>query len=136
MAAESGDKTHKKKERTPEAAMDDDGGGILPELLRRGLTLGFTGLFMTEEAVRRALGDSVPRDMLDYVLEQSERTRAEFLDRISKEFGRTLSALDPVEVAKRLLEGRTIEVTAQFRLVPKKDSKGLKASRAKDEEEQ
>ncbi len=121
MAAESGDNSTKGKEHAAQA--DVDAGGFLPELLRKGLTIGFTGLFMTEEAVRRALGDSVPRDMLEFVLEQSERTRGEFLDMLSREFGRAISALDPVEVAKRLLEGRTIEVTAQFRLVPEKSKK-------------
>jgi hypothetical protein len=95
-----------------------EGSGFLPDLLRRGLNLGFTGLFMTEEAIRRALGDSVPRDVLEFLLEQSERTRTEFLDRLSKEFGRVLSRLDPVEVARRLLEGRAIEVTAQIRFAP------------------
>lgn len=119
------------------AARPVEGGGFFPDLLRRGLTLGFTGLFMTEEAVRRALGDSVPRDVIEYVLEQSERTRQEFLERLSREFGRVLSALDPVEVAKRLLEGRSIEVTAQIRLVPEGDRKGVKVRKRhpkKDEE--
>jgi hypothetical protein len=95
-----------------------EGSGFLPDLIRRGLSLGFTGLFMTEEAIRRALGDSVPRDVLEFLLEQSERTRTEFLDRLSKEFGRVLSRLDPVEIARRLLEGRAIEVTAQIRFAP------------------
>ncbi len=93
--------------------------GFFPDLLRRGLTLGFTGIFMTEEAVRRALGDAVPRDVLEFVLSQSERTRTEFLDRLSREFGRALAALDPAEVARRLLEGRTVEVTARVRLLPR-----------------
>jgi hypothetical protein len=53
------------------------------------------------------------------MLDQSQRMRAEFLDRISKEFGRVLDRIDPVEVARRLLEGRTVEVSARFRLVPK-----------------
>ncbi|MDJ0787659.1 MAG: hypothetical protein QNK05_12690 [Myxococcota bacterium] len=90
---------------------------FFPELLRRGLSLGFTGFFMTEEAIRRALGDSVPRDVVEFVLEQSERTRAELLDRFSKEFGKVLSAVDPVEISKRLLEGKTIEVSARVRLI-------------------
>jgi hypothetical protein len=110
---------------------------FLPDLLRRGLTLGFTGIFMTEEAIRRALGDSVPRDVLEFLLEQTERTRADFLERLSREFGRALNALDPVEIAKRLLEGRSIEVTAQFRLVPeeKKGAKGKTRKRsARDED--
>ena len=95
--------------------------GLLPELLRRGLSLGVAGFLMTEEALRKALGDNMPKDALEYVVAQSEAMRAEFLDRIGKEFGRAVGALDPVEVASRLLEGRTLEVTARFRLLPKED---------------
>jgi len=97
-----------------------EAGGFFPDLLRRGLTLGFTGLFLTEEALRKALGDSVPRDVLEFMLDQSQRMRAEFMDRVSKEFGRVLERVDPVEVARRLLEGRTVEVSARFRLVPRR----------------
>ncbi len=111
----------------------EETGGFFPDLLRKGLTLGFTGLFMTEEAIRRALGDSVPRDVMEFLLEQSNRTRAEFLDRLSREFGRTLQALDPVEVARRLLDGRTIEVSARVRLVPE-DKAGKTAARSGSEE--
>jgi hypothetical protein len=95
--------------------------GLFPELLRRGLTLGFTGFFMTEEALRRALGDSAPREMVEFLRDQSERMRNEFLDRMSREFGKVLSAMDPVEIAKRLLEGRTVEVSARIRFVDKND---------------
>jgi hypothetical protein len=89
----------------------------LPDLLRRGMSLGLTGFFMTEEALRRALGDTAPREMVEFVVAQSEKTRAEFLDRVSREFGRALSAMDPVEVVKRMLEGRTIEISATIRFV-------------------
>ena len=99
---------------------DPENAGFLPELLRRGLTLGFTGFFMTEEALRRALGDSVPRDWIEFFVEQSDRTRVEFLDRMSKEFGRVLNALDPVEVLRRLLDGQTLEVRASVRLANSK----------------
>lgn len=81
--------------------------------------MGFTGFFLTEEALRKALGDSVPRDVLEFMLDQSQRMRAEFLDRISNEFGRVLERADPVDLARRLLEGGTVEVTARFQLVPK-----------------
>ena len=120
------------KRTSPSVEGEDDGAaGFFPDLLRRGLTLGFTGFFLTEEAVRKALGESVPRDLMDFILTQSEQTRAEFLDRISKEFAGALSALDPVEVVKRLLEGRSIEVSATIRLVPsspEKDGPGVKLS--------
>jgi hypothetical protein len=98
-------------------------GGFLPDLLRRGLTLGFTGFFMTEEALRRALGDSVPRDWLDFMVGQSEKTRAELLERLSREFGKVISAVDPVEILRRLLDGQTIEVSARIRLANSSRSK-------------
>ncbi len=107
----------KKRANGRKDVVPDESSGFLPDLLRRGLTLGFTGFFMTEEALRRALGDSAPREMIDFVVAQSERMRAEFLDRISREFGKALSAMDPVELAKRLLEGRTVEVSARVRFV-------------------
>jgi hypothetical protein len=120
MASPEGDeKTPAQGRRGPQgrsrrAAPAD--AGFLPELLRRGLSLGFTGFFMTEEALRRALGDSLPRDWMEFMIEQSERTRAELLDRLSREFGRVISAFDPVEILRRLLDGQSIEVSARIRL--------------------
>jgi hypothetical protein len=125
MQNESVDKKRTTRKAAPLPVEEEDNGaaGFLPDLLRRGLTLGFTGFFLTEEAVRKALGESVPRDLMDFILSQSERTRTELLDRISKEFARVLGSIDPVEVANKLLEGHSIEVSARFRLVPS-DSEG------------
>jgi hypothetical protein len=130
MSSEAPDK---RREREPRgrAAGSADAGGFFPEALRRVLTVGFTGFFLTEEALRKALGDSVPRDVIEFVLDQSQRMRSEFLDRISREFGRVLERVDPVELARRLLEGRTVEVSARFRLVPER-----KRSRAEPDEDE
>lgn len=109
-----------KKDAAPEPDApreEEEGpGGRIPELLRRGLSLGFSGLFMTEEAVRRAFGDTVPRDWIDFATEQSTRTRSEFLERLSGEIARSLEAVDLVEILDALLSGRTLEVRAELRL--------------------
>jgi hypothetical protein len=91
-------------------------GGFLPDLLRRGLSLGVSGFFMTEEAVRRALGDKVPRELLEFVVAQSDRTRSDLVDALSREFGRVLAGIDPADVLRRLLDGQTIEITARIKL--------------------
>jgi hypothetical protein len=132
MSSEAADK---RREREPRgrSAGGSDAGGFLPEALRRVLTVGFTGFFLTEEALRKALGDSVPRDVIEFLLDQSQRMRSEFLDRLSREFGRVLDRVDPVELARRLLEGRTVEVSARFRLVPEK--KRGRAAEPEEEEE-
>jgi hypothetical protein len=134
MASEG---AHRRKERAPQGRSGSaEAGGFFPELLRRGLTLGFTGLFLTEEAFRKAFGDSVPRDVLEFMLDQSQRMRTEFLDRVSRELGRVLDRIDPVDVARRLLEGRTVEVSARFRLVPKERGRGRRPTGGAETEEE
>jgi len=91
--------------------------GAIPELMRRAITLGLTGFFTTEEAVRRALGDTVPKDWTDYIAESSDRTRSEFLERLSREIARTLKDVDLAALLQKLLEGRTLRFNAELRLV-------------------
>lgn len=110
------DPKQKKDPSGPNASRAEEWAGGLPDLLRRGLTLGLSGLFVTEEAVRRAFGDTLPRDWIDFASEQSARTRSEFLERLSGELARSLEAIDLVEVLDGLLAGRTLEVRAEIRL--------------------
>jgi len=104
---------------------------LLPDLVRRALTAGLSGLFNTNEAVRRAVGDAMPREWVDFAVGQSERTRAEFIERLAGELARTLEGLELVEMADRFFEGRTIEVKAQIRLLPREgklETEGLSVS--------
>jgi hypothetical protein len=91
----------------------------LPDLLRRGITAGLSSLFSTNEVVRRAVGDAMPREWVDFAVDQSERTRAEFIERLAGELARTLESLELVEMAEKLFEGRTIEIRAQIQLLPR-----------------
>jgi hypothetical protein len=101
------------------ANLSDDTGGrfpAFPELMRRALSLGFSGFFLTEEAVRKALGDTLPREWMDFAVEQSDRTRREFLERLSYELAQSLEKVDVAAVLRELLEGRTLEINAEIRL--------------------
>lgn len=104
-------------------------GGRVPELLRRVVGMGFSGFFLTEEVVRRALGETLPREWVDFAAAQSERTRRELIDRVASEIGRTLDGADLPRLAERLLRGHTIEVTARVRFVPHEDPE-VEASKA------
>jgi hypothetical protein len=90
--------------------------GAIPELMRRAIALGLTGFFTTEEAVRKAIGDTVPKDWTDYLAESSDRTRSEFLERLSREIAGSLKDVDLAAVIQQLLEGRTLRVNAEFSL--------------------
>jgi len=104
--------------RKPEVAAGRRPGAV-PELVRRALSLGLSGFFLTEEAIRKAFGDAVPRDWADFVAHQSDRTRKEFLERLSFEIGQSIEKIDLSRMLAALLEGRTLEVKAEIRLSPK-----------------
>ncbi len=116
----------KRSQRQPEAegrgerdhtASREDAAGRVPELLRRVVGLGFSGFFLTEEVLRKALGETLPKDWVEFAAAQSERTRRELIDRVAGEVGRTLDGVDLPQLAERLLRGHSIEVTARLRFV-------------------
>ena len=104
-----------------EAAGEDEAGTLnpIPELMRRAIAMALSGFFTTEEAVRKAFGDTVPKDWTDFLLDTSDRTRSEFLDRVSREIGRVLEGVDVASVVSQLVEGRTLQISAEFRLTEK-----------------
>jgi hypothetical protein len=106
-------------ENTQDHPEEGEAGGRLPglpELARRALSLGLSGFFLTEETIRKALGDTLPRDWTDFAIEQSERTRKEFLERLSYELAQMLEQADLAALMRELLEGRTLEIRAEIRL--------------------
>ena len=110
----------------------DTGGRLpaIPELVRRAVTLGFSGFFLTEEVIRKALGDTIPKDWTDFAVDQSDRARREFLERLSFEIAQSLEKVDVAAVLQELLEGRTLEIRAEIRLGEKEAGPKLQDLRA------
>jgi hypothetical protein len=102
--------------------------------MRRAVAMGLSGFFLTEEAIRKAVGDTLPRDWADFAVDQSERTRVELLNRLSSEMARTFETMDVTEVLSGLVEGRTIEVKAEIRLKPR-DETASRAPKAGDSDD-
>lgn len=92
---------------------------ILPEFVRRAFTMGLSGLFTTEEAFRRALGDTVPKDWVDFAVDQSDRTRSELAGRMAEEVARVIENMDLEELLRRLLVEHRVEIRAELNLVPR-----------------
>ena len=126
----------KESDRTPVDPGEKSSRGPVPEFLRRALTAGFSGFFLTGETLRGALGDTVPQEWADFAAEQSARARSELFERLSAEMGRAIEDIDWAEVVSTLLEGRTLEVNAQIRLGDRdgEDRPTLRLQLAKDEE--
>jgi hypothetical protein len=114
---------------TLEVELDEARAGAVPEMFRKMMALGLSGFFSTEAALRGALGDTVPREWVEFLNDQSERTREDFSKRLAEEFARVLEKVDLVELADQLLEDRTIEVKAEFKLRPRESGPADKRSR-------
>jgi len=110
----------------------------LPDLVRKAFTLGLSGFFLTEEAIRKALGDTIPKDWTDFAVDQSDRARREFLERLSFEIAQSLDKVDVAAVLQELLQGRTLEIRAEIRLGDKEAGPGrhgVQATLRRDEED-
>jgi hypothetical protein len=74
---------------------------------------------------------------VDFAADQSERTRAEFLERLAGELARTIESIDLARVMQQALEGRTLEVHARIRMLPDEDPDGrggLRITMTEDDE--
>jgi len=98
---------------------DEPAQGPLTDWIRRFAALGLSGFFTTESAIRKAFGDTVPQEWIDFVTEQGDRGRQELFDRVAAEFGRVLERVDLEELFENLVTGRTIEIDAKVRIGPR-----------------
>lgn len=93
----------------------------LSELIRRAATLGLSGFFMTETALRKALGDTVPQEWVDFAADQGDRYRKELIDRLGDEMSRMVQNMDIAELIDQVMGGRTLEINAKIRLGERSD---------------
>jgi len=108
----------------------------LPDGIRRLIALGLSGVFSTQETLRQAVGDALPKEWVDFAADQSERTRADFLERLAGEIARTIESIDLARVMQQALEGQTLEVHARIRMLPDEDGSGggLRITMTEDDE--
>ena len=90
---------------------------FLPELVKRAVFLGAGMLFMTEEGVRKVLGEiNLPREAVNYIIKQSEKSKNEFFTIFQRELNRFLSRIDITRLSKEVLDGISVEVNAKVTL--------------------
>jgi hypothetical protein len=83
---------------------------LLHEAIRRTAQVGFSSFFATEDAVRRAFSEAVPRDWVDYASRQSTELRSEMIERSAAEFGAWLRTIDLAQVMSKLLAENDFEL--------------------------
>lgn len=130
----SGEKPSEKPAEAPDPDQDDDldvpGGErergftakLIGDLARRALTTGIGAVFMSEDALRGSLSEmKLPKEAMQYVVGQADRTKKEIVNAIARETREFLSRLEVDKVLARALVGTTIEIQTRIRVLPKGD---------------
>lgn len=100
-------------------------GRVVPEFVRRVAVAGLGALFMTEEGLRSLAGQlKLPKEVLGYLLQQAEKTKDDVGRIASEEIRRFLQSDKLRREFIALLSQMTIEVKAEFRLVPSRAEDG------------
>ena len=86
------------------------------ETVRKVLLGGASALLNTEEGIRNALSEvRLPKEVLGYVLQQTERTRREVTGLVTKEVKKALRRVDARKELQRALVGLKVDVRATVR---------------------
>lgn len=106
----------------PEAG--GEGRGLLPKTLQKALLTGVSAVLMTEEGIRNALSDMrLPKEAIGYVVQQTERSRKDLFQAVSKEVKGFLDSVDMAGALRKALTGLKVEVRAELRFSEDGDGK-------------
>jgi len=84
---------------------------VLPDIVKKAIFTGAGMIFLTEEGIRKLMAEfNLPREAVNYVVKQSEKSKKELFGIIQKELQRFLSSVDLSAQVKEILDGTTFEV--------------------------
>jgi len=90
------------------------------DLAKRALMTGIGAVFMSEESLRGQLSEmKLPKEAMQYVVHQADKTKKEIVTAIARETREFLSKLEVDKVLARALIGTTVEIQTRIRVLPK-----------------
>jgi len=106
----------------PESPLGRKLDAWLPEMVKRALLIGAGTLFLTEEGIRKALSDfNLPKDVVSYLIKQSEKSKTELFSIFQRELNRFLSRIDITRITKEVLDGISLEIHSKITFHGKRD---------------
>ena len=100
----------------------------LVPILKRALFSGAEMLLVTEEGLRKTVSDfHLPKDAVNYLIKQSEKSKDEFLAIFQRELKRFLSRIDIAGLTNDVLDGIAVEINATITLRTQEGSDDLVA---------
>lgn len=107
--------------------MSEDSGdknGKMSETLKKIFATGVSAAFMTEDSIRKLVGDlHLPKESLNLLLAGAARSKEELMNRVSREVISIISKIDFVKEASRFVEEHKFRVVAEIEVLPKTGSR-------------
>lgn len=108
MAKDSGDK-------------DDKKDGMLGDAFKKVFSVGVSAAFMTEEGIRKYLGDiKLPKEILEALLAGASKSKEEITGRVAKEINGIISKIDWVQELSKFAETHKFKIKAEIEIEKKK----------------
>jgi hypothetical protein len=102
---------------------DDKRDGVLGDALKKVFSVGVSAAFMTEEGIRKYLGDlKLPRDLLEALLAGASKSKDEITTRVAKEINGIISKIDWVAELSKFAETHKFKIKAEIEIEKKKPS--------------
>jgi hypothetical protein len=93
---------------------------MIGDLARRALTTGIGAVFLSEESLRHQLSEmKLPKEAMNYVVQQADKTKREIVATIARETREFLSKLEMDKILARALLGTTVEIQTRIKILPK-----------------
>lgn len=113
---------------SPGAERPRDEGGfghrVIPDIVRRALMTGVGTVLLGQEGVRTAIGDmKLPKEAMDYLVAQADRTKREVISSLARELRGFLDGLELQEMIQSALVGTTVEIQTTVRIVQSDEGK-------------
>jgi hypothetical protein len=92
------------------------------EIVKKVVTIGVGTLFLTEESLKGLISDfKIPKELLGGILESANKTRKEFLSKLSSDaLDRIAERVNVRELVDDVLSKNEIEVNLKIQFHPKK----------------
>lgn len=98
---------------------DDSRTGGLPDLTRRLLSLGIGAFFLTEDTIRRTVGEAkLPRDVAQQVVNGAQRRKDELFSFVKREITSMITDIDFSSELREFLRHHTVRVSAEIEFLP------------------
>lgn len=97
---------------------------LVPDVVKKVVSIGIGAAFMTEDAVRTVLSDlPLPKNIISGLLENAQNSKKDFIESIRQEIGGYLDKLDVKNVADHLAQNYDLEIHSVIKFKEKKSDK-------------